>query len=82
MTDTSNKRFRRMVRRICRKEARKQFKKFSHSVADLVGGGGGKACGQGGGCAMPPHPPPPREEICVDDLIRRIQSKLDIGREF
>jgi len=79
MTETSNKRFRRMVRRICRKEARKQFKKFSHSVADLVGGHGhGHGHGQ---CAMPP-PAPPREEICVDDLIRRIQSKLDIGREF
>lgn len=73
MMDTSSKRFRRMVRQICRKEARKQFKKFSHSVADLLGGGGD-----------PPRTPPPpqREEICVDDLIRRIQSKLDVGREF
>ena len=78
MTDLYDKRFRRMVRRICRKEARKQFKKFSHSVVDLVGGGG-----RPGHCAASaPPPPPPHEEICVDDLIRRIQSKLDIGRDF
>lgn len=82
MTEPSNKRFRRMVRKICRKEARKQFKKFSHSVADLVG--------RPGGMSSSPHQPPPAQHphppqmdgINVDDLIQRIQAKMDINREF
>lgn len=71
----SDKRLQRMVRRICRKEARKQFKKFSRSVVDLLG------CAQHHHRPQPPPPPPPKDDLCIDDLIRRIQSKIDVCRD-